>query len=196
MAAPITTPMTAEEFFDWANRPENAGRRLELNAGEVEEMPSPGEAHALVCWLVIKLLTEYVVRRGRGHLLTNDCGLIVRRGPDTVRGPDVMLFLDDLTLQQARRGHTDRTPPLVVEVMSPSDTLPKIGRRVGQYLDRGAGLVWVVDPDLRAVYVHKPDEYMKVFDGDDELTGNGVLPDFSCRVADLFTLPGQPPATS
>jgi hypothetical protein len=32
-----------------------------------------------------------------------------------------------------------------------------------------------------------------VFDETDELTGNGVLPDFACKVADLFTLPGQPP---
>jgi hypothetical protein len=34
-------------------------------------------------------------------------------------------------------------------------------------------------------------EFHRVLDETEELTGNGVLPDFVCRVTDLFTLPGQ-----
>ena len=192
--ATTTPPMTAEEFYAWASRPENAGGRYELERGEVVEVSSPGEAHALVCWFAIRVLTDYVTRRGRGHLLTNDCGLVVRRNPDTVRGPDVMLFLDDLTLDQARRGHTDRTPPLIVEVRSPTDRQGKTLRRIEQYHNRGVPLVWLIDPEEVVVTVYRPGEFPRVMDETDELTGNGVLPDFSCRVADLFALPGQPPA--
>jgi Uma2 family endonuclease len=191
MVTTTTTPlMTAEEFFDWANRPENEGKRYELDQGEVVEMPSPGEAHALVCWFVIKLLTEYLVCLGRGHLLTNDCGLIVRRRPDTVRGPDVMLFLDDRTLAEANIGHVDRVPQLVVEVFSPSDRPGKLGRRIRQYHERGVPLVWVVFPQDRTVNVYRPAEALQDLSETDTLTGNGVLPDFSCKVSDLFTLPG------
>lgn len=190
-----TTPrMTAEEFFEWANRPENEGRRFELESGEVIEMSSPGEAHALVCWFVIRVLTEYVGRRGSGHLLTNDCGLIVRRSPDTVRGPDVMCHLDNLSLGQARRGHTDRVPSLITEVLSPTDRRGKTLRRIEQYHRRGVPLVWLVDPEELTVTVFRPNEFPRVLDEADELTGNGVLPDFSCKVADLFALPGQQPA--
>jgi Uma2 family endonuclease len=195
MATDTTTApkkMTAEEFYEWANRPENEGKRYELENGEVAEMSSPGEAHALVCWFAIKVLTNYLTRRGRGHLLTNDCGLVVRRNPDTVRGPDVMAFLDDLTLGQARRGHTDRIPQLVVEVRSPTDRQGKTLRRIEQYHKRGVPLVWLLDPEELTVTVFRPNEFPKVLDDTDELTGNGVLPDFSCRVADLFALPGQP----
>lgn len=194
---PTATPetgMTAEEFYDWANRPENDGRRLELDEGEVVEMPSPGEAHAFVCWLVIKLLTEYVVRRGSGHLLTNDCGLIVRRKPDTVRGPDVMLHLDNLRLEQARRGHSDRVPALVVEVISPSDKEKSTNRRVRQYLERGVPLVWVIYPEQQLVNVCRPNEFPKTLDETDELAGNGVLPDFTCPVRHLFDPPDLSPA--
>lgn len=190
-----TPPMTAEEFFDWANRPENEGKRYELDQGEVVEMPSPGEAHALVCWFVIKLLTEYLVRLGRGHLLTNDCGLIVRRRPDTVRGPDVMLFLDDRTLAEANIGHVDRVPQLVVEVFSPSDRPGKLGRRIRQYHERGVPLVWVVFPQDRTVNVYRPAEALQDLGETDTLTGSGVLPDFTCPVSHLFTLTGaSPPA--
>jgi Uma2 family endonuclease len=196
MAAPITTPMTAEEFFEWANRPENAGRRLELENGRVVEMPSPGELHGLFCWLVTKVLTDYVFRRGIGYLLTNDSGLLVRRNPDTVRGPDVMVQLESRSLDQMSRKFSERVPELIVEVFSPSDKPSRLTRRIAQYHKRGVPLVWGVYPDDRSVDVYRPNTATVTLEEADELAAPDVLPDFSCRVADLFTLPGQPPAAS
>lgn len=188
----INTPtMTAEEFFDWANRPENEGKRYELQDGEVIEMPSPGQAHALVCWFVTALLTDYIRRRGAGHMLTNDCGLIVRRRPDTVRGPDVMLYLESLTLDQASSKHVETVPALIVEVYSPSDRPGRINARIDQYHRMGVKLVWIVYPEERTVNVCRPGELPKVLDESDDLTGNGVLPEFACKVAELFSAPGQ-----
>jgi Uma2 family endonuclease len=196
MASTTTPKMTAEEFFDWANQPENEDRRYELENGEVVEMPSPGELHGVVCWLVSMLVGNYLLRRGAGYICTNDTGLIVRRGPDTVRGPDVMAFAESKAISELNRGHCEHIPVLIVEVLSPSDTMRQTARRVRQYLARGIPLVWVIDPIERVVYVHTPNEYTKDLDETDELTGNGVLPDFRCRVADLFTLPGQSQAAT
>jgi Uma2 family endonuclease len=193
--ANVTTPkMTAEEFFDWCNRPENEDRRFELEDGEVVEMPPPGELHGVVCWLVAQLLGDYVFRRRAGYVCTNDSGIVVRRGPDTVRGPDVMLFLTSKPIDGMSRGYTDGTPELIVEVFSPTDKYSKLNRRIEQYHRRGVRLVWVVFPEDRTVNVYIPNEFPKVLDESDDLTGNGVLPDFACKVADLFALPGdQPP---
>lgn len=185
--------MTAEEFFDWANRPENAGKDYELDSGEVVEVPPPTRGHGFYCWLVIKLLTEYVTRRGEGYLLTNDTGIVVERKPDTLRGADVMAFLRQPEVSDFRNKYVEDVPDLIVEIVSPSDTTKQLNRRMGQYLRRGVPLVWLIDPDDRTVTVYRPNEFHKVLDETDELTGNGVLPDFSCRVADLFALPGQQP---
>lgn len=191
---PAPTPrMTVEAFATWTSRPENSERRFELDQGEVIEVPLQGEVHGFVCWRVIMALSEYVTRRRSGHLLTNNCGLIVTRDPDTVRGPDVMLFLSDRSLDQAHWGYVERIPNLVVEVFSASDQPGKLNRRIDQYHRRGVPLVWVVYPEERMVNVCRPNEFPKVLDESDDLTGNGVLPDFSCRVLDLFTLPGQSP---
>jgi Uma2 family endonuclease len=195
MSTVSTALMTAEEFFEWANRPENADTLFELDNGKVVEMPSPGELHGLFCWIVAHILGGYAVPRG-GYLLTNDTGLIVRRRPDTVRGPDVMLFLDGRTVGQMNRGHSERVPTLVVEVLSPTDRFSQTQQRVDQYEALGIPLIWVVDPDQRAVHVYRPNELRKRLEESDDLTGNGVLPDFRCKVADLFTLPGQQPAPS
>jgi Uma2 family endonuclease len=181
--------MTAEEFFEWANRPENAGKRFELEAGRPVEMPSPGKLHGTICWLVVRTLTEYLTRRGEGYLCTNDTGLIVATAPDYVRGPDVMLYLEHAQLEQITPKHADDVPALVVEVMSPSDSMGATLRRVEQYHSRGVPLVWVVEPNVRAVHVCRPNEFPRVLDETDELTGNGVLPDFRSPVSAFFTVP-------
>src|SRR5437764_1253021 len=125
--------MSAERFYQWANRPENSGRYLELEAGEVVEMPSPIREHAYYCWLVIRMLTEYLTKRGSGHLLTNDCGIIVERNPDTVRGADVILFLRSPAESDFKNKYVEDVPDLIAEVISPSDTEKRVNRRVSQY---------------------------------------------------------------
>ena len=55
-------------------------------------------------------------------------------------------------------------------------------------------MVWVIDPQDRTVTVHTATEF-HVLEEAEELTGNGVLPDFRCPVASFFNWPGeQPPA--
>ena len=97
-----------------------------------------------------------------------------------------MLFLTATRLHDIPRGLTDEIPSLVVEVLSPSDSQTKTLRRVRQYHSRGVPLVWVVDPEELTVHVYRPNEFPKVLDETDTLSGNGVLPDFSCKVSDLF----------
>jgi Uma2 family endonuclease len=195
MASTTATRMTAEEFFGWADRPENAGKVYELDEGEVQEVPPPTRGHGFFCWLVIKYLTEYLARRKAGHILTNDAGIVVARDPDTLRGADVMLFLRDAHPSDFQGRYVNDVPDLIVEVVSPSDTAKRLNRRVTQYLARGVPLVWLIDPQIGTVTVCRPNEFPKVLDETDELTGNGVLPDFACRVRDLFPPPGaSPPA--
>jgi Uma2 family endonuclease len=187
----VPAKMTAEEFVEWGSRPENVGRHCELERGEVVEMPPPKHPHGIYCWLVIKILTEYIVRRGSGYMCTNDTGIIVQRHPDTIRGADAILFLQTKSPEQINPGYIEDIPNLVVEVLSPDDRPGKTNRRIEQYIQRGIPLLWLIDPEERIVTVYRPNEFHKVLDETEMLTGNGILPDFSCRVTDLFTIPGQ-----
>jgi Uma2 family endonuclease len=182
--------MTAEEFWEWCNRPENANKHAELVRGEIVEMPSPGERHGLLCAWIAFLLLTYVRSRRRGAVATNDTGLIVEESPDTVRGPDVVLFAECIPLEHANPRHSRRIPELVVEVLSPTDSWTALLRRVKQYHQRGVPLVWVVDPEPRTVTVCRPNEYQQLLEESEDVTGNGVLADFRLRVSELFNLPG------
>lgn len=190
MSTVKTKLLTADEFWEWCCRPENAGRRVELVRGEIVEMPPPGEVHGTLCWWISYLLGMYVIRRGVGGVATNDTGLVVQEGPDSVRGPDVILFRESKSLEQLTTKHSRRIPELVVEVVSPNDKPNKLTQRIGDYLRRGVPLVWVVDPDDRTVGVHRASELPRTLDETDELTGEEVLPELKLKVAELFKLPG------
>src|SRR6266480_3460730 len=94
MATVATKPMTAEKFYDFANRPENRDKVLELERGEVVEMSRPGKRHGLVCGNSTGILRNYAIARKKGYVCSNDTGVVVERDPDTVRGPDVLFFED------------------------------------------------------------------------------------------------------
>ena len=58
---------------------EKGDKTFELERGEIVEMPSPGELHGVVCFLIVHLLGKYLFQRLRGYLCTNDTGLLVAR---------------------------------------------------------------------------------------------------------------------
>jgi Uma2 family endonuclease len=191
MATVETKLMTAEEFYDWANRPKNRDKYCELERGEIVEVSRPGKRHGLICANGVGILGNFTARGKKGYVCCNGTGIIVERDPDTVRGADIMLFEDARRLEEVDEKYGDIPPLLSVEVLSPNDTHGKVMRRVREQLCFGTQMVWVVDPEARNVTVHQPGKEPLVFEATEELTGGDVLPDFRCRVGEFFKLPGE-----
>lgn len=84
--------------------------------------------------------------------------------------------------------------PLVVIECATTNSLSQSTRRAAEHLNNGAALVWWIPAAERTVVAYRASSPPSAFEEEDELTGNGVLPGFSCRVSELFALPGQPPA--
>jgi Uma2 family endonuclease len=182
--------MTADEFFEWVNRPENEGKHFELVRGDVVERPRPGERHCHVCGNVTWVLNNYVRQRRQGRVLSNDAGIILARDPDTVRGPDVVLFPDVLPYDQLNPKWAEGVPTLAVEVISPNDRIGKVTRRITELLRAGIRLIWLIDPETRDFTVFRQGQDPQVFDATQELTGDEILPEFRCPVAELFFVAG------
>jgi Uma2 family endonuclease len=182
-------PLTAEAFGDFVHRPENANRWFELVRGEVIELPPPMKPHGVVCMNVGRILSVFTFERGWGYVTTNDSGIILERGPDTVRGPDVALYEDAETFEDLHPKYGEVPPRLAVEVLSPNDQARRVSRKVMDYLRNGVPLVWLIDPEARTVTVYRPDKGPFLVEGDQELSAEDILPGFRCRAGDFFRLP-------
>jgi Uma2 family endonuclease len=183
--------MTADQFYEFVNRPENRDRIFELERGEIVEMTRPGKFHGFVCGNISYILGDFARKRKKGYVCTNDTGVVVERDPDTVRGPDI-LFYDDVQSAAEIDRRYGQTPALLsVEGLSPNDTHGKLMRRVREQLNSGITLVWVVDPEVENVTVYRPGKAPYVIESGEEISGEEVLPDFRCLVREFFRMPGQ-----
>jgi Uma2 family endonuclease len=182
--------MTAEEFFDFVHRPENANRWFELVRGEVIELPPPMKVHGVVSANAARILGNFAVNRSKGYVTSNDSGVILERDPDTVRGPDVAFYEDAASLAALHPKYGEDPPLLAVAVMSPNDKIGRVMSKFRDYMSNGVRLVCLIDPDVRNVSVYRPDRSFTVVELGGELTGDGILPDLRVPVADLFFVPG------
>ena len=58
--------------------------------------------------------------------------------------------------------------------------------KVGEYLEAGVRLVWVIDPERRSAVVYRSLGEVRKLGADEFLEGEDVVPEFRCRLADLF----------
>ena len=193
MTSPTATKklLTADEY---ARLPAPAdGSQTELVKGEVVVMSPPSFIHGWVQNQFGFALETYA-RATKSGRVTVESGMLTEDGPDTVRGPDVAFWsFARLPLNQTPVVFANVAPDLAVEVVSPSNSRKDIAKKVREYFAAGGPMVWVVDPDERTVTVYRKPGDGKVLWDDATLTGDDVLPGFSCAVSDFF--PELVPAT-
>lgn len=90
-------------------------------------------------------------------------------------------------------GWSVRPPALAVEVLSENDDVTKTLAKIGHYLKNGITVVCLVHCEARTATLFRPDTPEILLRGDQEITDGDALPGFSCKVADLFMLPGDRP---
>jgi Uma2 family endonuclease len=108
-----------------------------------------------------------------------------------VKGPDVAFYASSRRFDELHPKYSEEVPTLVVEVLSPTDRVNKVFRRLNQFLKWGVALVWLVDPEERTVTVFRMDRAPELLESGQELTGDGALADFRCLVADVFYTAGE-----
>ncbi len=83
------------------------------------------------------------------------------RLPDgSMRSPDAATASraqwETLTPEQRRRGFAPLCPQFVIELRSPSDRLPDLQAKMGEWLRNGVQLAWLIDPERQAVEIYRP----------------------------------------
>ncbi len=177
--------LTADEFARLP-KPED-GSKEELVRGEVVTVPPPGFLHGIVQLNVATLLKLFAREKKLGRV-TVESGTITETGPDSVRGPDIAFWsFERLPADHMPVVYANVAADLVVEVKSPSNTPAKTTKKIREYFTSGVRVVWVVDPEERTVTVYRGPGDGRVLWEDATITGDDVLPGFTCPVADFFS---------
>lgn len=188
----VSEGMTAEQLLTYSA----PDKRVELVRGQLVVREPPGWYHGEISLRVGAALHAHLAseqaRHGwpapRGRLAVGDPGFILARSPDTVCGPDVAYVSRERHPGPMPAGFPEMAPDLAIEVRSPNDRPGEVLAKVGDWLDAGAQLVWVIDPPRETAAVYRADGSQVVLAIDDALDGDDVLPGFTLALRALFAI--------
>ena len=171
--------VTQEQFAALAAA--NRDLRLERTAqGELIVNPPTGwETGERNSSLTGQLYRWYEENEDLGKVFDSSTGFILPNG--ATRSPDASWVSRErwqaLTPEQ-KGTFANICPDFVVELRSSSDRLGSLQAKMREYIDNGALLGWLIDPQQRRVEIYQPGLAVEVLENPIELSGETVLPGF------------------
>lgn len=141
--------------------------QLELINGKIEIMGPSDIVSSEVGAELIRLLGNWVKPRRLGRVFDSAGGFIL---PNTnLKAPDVS-FVRASRLRKSVRYFAELVPDLVVEIKSQSDRINPLKKKINQFLELGAQVGILIDPDELTVTVYRATEEPIVLGNGDILT--------------------------
>ena len=162
------------------------GKSTELVRGRLIVREPPGTHHGRVQSNLNVLLGGFVRAHRLGAVFGQHTGFRIASSPDTVRAPDLAFVRQERVALIPSRGYAALAPDLVAEILSPDDRPGEVLAKVGEWLTAGVELAWLIDPGRQVAHVYHSDGSVTAIASDGRLDGEGVVPGFSCAIAELF----------
>ena len=181
--------LTEEQFLAFCEM--NHEARIERTAeGELEIMPPAGMYSSNQNSGITTQLGIWTRRDGTGMSFDSSGGFTLPNG--AVRGPDAAWItktrLAELTTED-KRGFGHICPDFVIELRSQSDSLRVLQAKMDEYMENGARLGWLIDPQNRRVYVYRPNSEIEILGNPESVSADPELKGFTLNLEEVW---GQP----
>jgi Uma2 family endonuclease len=181
-AKPIPDLMTAEQI-EALYLP---GKSTELIRGHLVVREPPSTHHGRIAATLCYFVTDFVRRHRLGSVFAQDTGFKIESNPDTVRAPAIAFLAEARSSQVPNRGYAQLAPDLIAEIVSPDDSPGEVLAKVGDWLEAGVTLVWVIDPRREEARVYRGDGSVAIIGKESVIDGEDVLPGFKCHLKEAL----------
>ena len=167
---------------------DNSDLRLELTADKELIIMPP--AFSETGWQELELALQvgtWAKQDGTGRAYGPTAGFTLPNG--AVRAPDVswiLLSRWEAMSDSERRGCAKVCPDFVIELRSESDSLREVQRKMAEYMENGARLGWLIDPQNRRVHIYRPGQPVEILEEPTAVSGDPVLPGFALDLSVLW----------
>ncbi len=184
--------MPLEEFIELGN-----DQPFELINGErIPKMPTVF-GHSDMIRFLFRMMDGFTQTHKLGEVYTETTFILPDADDaDWVEGsriPDVMFFAGDRVKDYKAQNPRHRTrplalvPDLIIEVVSPTDRVTDLEKKIDAYLLDGVRLIWVLNPQTLKTTVYAPDlEQPLHLNPDGVLDADDVIPGFKISLSKLF----------
>lgn len=183
----LSIELTDEQFFQLCRN--NSDLRFErTGSGELIIMPPTGGETSNNNFEISVQLGIWNKQNNLGKGFDSNGGFTLPNG--AVRAPDaawIKLERWEALSQQQRRKFLPLCPDFVVELLSPTDSLPQVQAKMQEYIANGARLGWLIDTDTRRVEIYRPNRDVEILENPLALSGEDVLPGFVLDLSAIFS---------
>ena len=181
--------MTADQFLAFCEM--NDAVRIERTAeGELELMPPVHIDTGSKELDIAAQLRNWARRDTNGVAFGPSAGFTLPNG--AIRSPDASWIprsrLAELTTED-KRGFGHICPDFVIELRSQSDSLSVLRTKMEEYIESGARLGWLIDPQNKHVYVYRPNSEVEILENSDTVSADPELEGFTLELEEVW---GQP----
>lgn len=157
--------------------------QIELEDGIISVMGPSDIVSSEISSRLIAFLFAWINPRRLGRVFDSAGGFIM---PDTnVKTPDVS-FVRAARLRQSPRYFGELVPDLVVEIKSQSDRIKLIETKVLKFIELGAIVGILIDPDEETVTIYRSTGEPTVLGNGDILTVAELFPGWELPVSELW----------
>jgi len=132
-----------------------------------------------------RLLLNWVKPRKLGRVFEFSGGFILPNSD--LRAPDVS-FVTASRLKQSKRYFAELVPDLVIEIKSQSDRLKPLREKIQSFIELGAKVGILIDPDKRTVTIYTPKAEPVVLRDGDMISIPELLPGWEIAVTELWPI--------
>ncbi len=170
--------------------------QMELVDGSILVMgPSDYESDEIGSRL-LTFLNNWVMPRRLGRVTGSSAGFILpntkaedgsngEKEPRNLRAPDVS-FVQAHRLKKTKRDFVELVPDLTVEVKSKTDRVKPLVEKIELFLELGAVIGILIDPDKRELTVYRPNQSPVLLKDGDTLTVPELLSGWELAVSELW----------
>lgn len=175
-----------DRFFDFCMQ--NPDMRIERSAeGEIIVMPPAGGESGDQNGEITTQLRLWAKKDKRGRAFDSSTGFTLPNG--AVLSPDASWVryprLERLSKEQ-KRGFLPLCPDFVIELKSPTDRLKTRKAKMVEWIENGADLGWLIDPDRRTVTVYRPGHVPEKLVNPDAIVGEGPTEGFRLDLVEVW----------
>jgi Uma2 family endonuclease len=180
------TPMSDEDLMLFCAANDIARIEREVD-GEILVMSPAGNRTGRRNAAIVSALDVWAQEDGRGYVFDSSTGFTLPDG--SIRSPDaawVTAARWDALSEPEKNRFSPVCPEFVIELRSQSDDLGTLEAKMAKWIENGAKLAWLIDPERRIVVVYCPEKQPEVHHHPAAVHGSGVVAGFDLTLARIW----------
>ena len=178
--------MTPEEFWEFCQ--ENRKIRAELTKdGDVIIMPPTGFETSDRNAEITTQLRIWAKKERTGKVTDSNGGFILPNG--ATYAPDASWTsnerLENFSAEEKKK-FLPLCPDFVIELRSSSDNLKELKAKMEEYIENGARLGWLINPNEKEVYLYRANGEIEILQKPDKVSGEDVLQGFELDLTEIW----------